>query len=151
MQREHGGVSDMQNLLFFSQDSNAISGAADVMNYSGPNQIIVSGNLIRGGVKIATRYWSDSLAHLLCVWYFGEINVNFCHAPIAHFCPLSTHTTSRLYTSKHTLRCSKGLKSQRFGHKFCIEAGCKGLLHLSGSVHLRSGRICSYVNAWFSA
>lgn len=116
---------------------NAISGAADVRNYSVPNQIIVSRNLI-GGVKIATRYWSDSLTHLLRVWYFREINVCtsiFCHASIAHFCPLSTY---RLYTSKHGSATRERpflshrylrLKSQHLCHKFCIEASCKGLFH----------------------
>lgn len=128
----------MQNLLFFSQDSNAIIGATDVMNYSVPNQIIVSTNLIRG-----CKNSNEILKRFSCVWYFGERNVstsNLCHAPIAHFCPLSsvcrTQTTYRLYTSKHSAATlerpflsQRDLRvKQRLCHKFCIEAGCKWLL-----------------------
>lgn len=129
----------MQNLLFFYQDSNAIIGATDVMNYSVPNQIIVSRNLIRGcknSNEVLKRFccvydtleremWAPPTSVTLQSLISAHFPVCAAHKPPTGFTRVnSAATLERPFLSQRDLR----VKSQRLCHKFCIEAGCKWLL-----------------------
>lgn len=139
----------MQNLLFSSQNSNPISGAADVMNYSVPNQIIVSGNLIMGcknSAEILERFCRPSL---LCMILWRDKCEHLQNLSRSNHWFLPTfqrelHTNNLRAQVNTALRCSPCfLKehffpreiSQRSCHKLCLEViiakhfGCISSIH----------------------